>query len=160
MALNPSIPFQAEVLTQVRRLVEQLPPQTAELELQRDDHPGTTLRITPSRACAAPIQLMVSEYGVAVSVGMGSYRELHSSGSNILPGRPCISELIAICEAVFRGGFEEETRDRNAEIVSTSLSLSVEGKLVGFDSGGVLRNRLRRHTAEKVFYCPYVGESV
>jgi len=141
--------------------MESLPPLAARLELGRDQHPGTSFRIIPSRAGAAPILVMISESGAAISVGKGSYRELHSSGSNILPGRPCSSELIAICEAVFRGGFEEKVvRDRNAEIISTSLSLSIEGRHVVFGSGGILKNPFQKHTVEQVGYCSYLGEAV
>jgi hypothetical protein len=129
--------FEDHFLDQLQTIVNALPAGSAELTIGQiqsvRDVSLITFSIKPRNTRSSPLEGRVSKlYGIEFKIGQGSTSEFFF-GSSPRPEkiRKYEERFFLLCRAVFTTNFKEKvTFDRNGKIVSSKLTIRIDGKTV------------------------------
>jgi hypothetical protein len=157
-----TIDFGNVVLSEIEKVVNTLPAGVAKAYIGPSKrHPGmiaSTFRIEPASPNAAPIAGAVTEGEVTISVGH-SRQELWTKRATASDAAKCAQLVSSICRAVFAGNFTELIRvDRDGRMVSSRLTLCIDGGDFRMWHSRLLRDALRFTRKREIHYARYVTD--
>jgi hypothetical protein len=116
-----------DIVALCRDLLEDIPPNCASMQIEKEPEGEEIVHITPRAPDAAPVSARGGRYGYELVVGEGTSFE-------VLPEGKCYTEFSAdeevraICEAIFAGKFSETLIYAGKTLVRTIASLEIGGK--------------------------------
>jgi hypothetical protein len=159
--------FESEVLSELDRLVSDLPDGTASLHIGRiPGHPERGepyFEVVPKNPKSARFKGEVVIDDLNLTIGVASFREFFcfGRGGTVFKGARWQEELRWIWLAVIGGGFTETLyRNSNGKVIGWATKLSVNGKDLVIRNGTRLEGFFRSAKRERITYEPYVTARV